>query len=133
MKLPPISKIAREDLSEAPSWINGIITPVNIFMESVYQALNRSITDKENIACHIKELTYVTPSTYPTMPNVEFTSDLKIKATGVQLLQIYEKSNYTPPSLAVYVPWVENDGKIVIYPITGLAASKVYILRLRVS
>lgn len=133
MKIPSLKRILREDLKDAPDWVSGIIVPVNSFMEYIYQAMNNNITDSDNIACSIKELTYITPSTYPTMDTVEFLSGLKVKATGVQLLQIYEKSNYTPPTSAVYVPWVEDNGTIKIFPITGLSASKTYILRLRVS
>ena|SRR5690606_16750819 len=134
MRLPTLKKILREDLSGAPDWVQGIIAPLNAFMEYVYQALNRNVSDADNIACQVKELIYTTPSTYPTMDNVEFQSTLKFKATGLQLLQIYERSTYTPPTSAVYVPWVEDsNGAIIIYPVIGLAASKTYVLRVRLS
>lgn len=133
MKIPSLKKILREDLKDAPEWVNGILVPVNQFMEYIYQAMNRNISDSDNISCQIKELTYITPSTYPTMDNVEFLSTLKVKATGVTLLQVVDKDTYLPPTSAVYVPWYENNGSIVILPITGLVASKIYTIRLRVS
>lgn len=133
MKIPSVRKILKEDLPDAPDWINGVISPINSFMEYMYQAMNRNITDSDNIACSVKELTYITPSTYPVMDNVEFASGLKFKATGLTLLQILDKSDFSPPTSAVYVPWIDDDGVIVIYPIIGLAASKSYILRVRVS
>jgi len=133
MKIPTLKKILREDIPDAPNWVTGLIGPVNTFMEYVYQALNKNISNYDNLLCQIKEITYVTPSTYPTMSNVEFLSALKVKATGLTLLQIYEKGTYTPPTSAVYIPWVENNGAIVIYPITGLVASKVYTVRLQLT
>lgn len=133
MRLPTQKKILREDLKDAPGWITGVIDPINNFMEVVYQALNKNITYSENVAAFVKELTYTTPSTYPTMDDVEFVSVLKTKATGLQLLQIIDKATYAPPAGPVYVPWVEDNGTIVISPITGLAASKTYVVRLLVS
>jgi hypothetical protein len=132
-RLPPQKKILREDLKDAPSWVNPLIDTLNNFMESVYQSLNKNITFEDNVSCFIKELIYKTPSTYPTMDNVEFTSLLKVKATGVQVLQVYNRATYEPATGAVYVPWVEDNSTIRIFPITGLAASTTYVVRLLVS
>lgn len=131
-KLPQQKKIMMEDLKDAPSWIRGVIEPFNSFAETVYQTLNKSI-DENNTASQVKELTYITPSTYPTMANVEFTSTLKTKAVGLEVMQVYEKSTYTPAAGPVYAPWIEDNGTIIIFPITGLVASKTYIVRLRVT
>jgi hypothetical protein len=133
MRLPVQRKILREDLKDAPTWISKVIDPINSFMESVYTGLNKNITFTENVACFVHELIYTTPSTYPTMDNVEFASSLKTKAIGVELLQVYERSTYEPPAGPVYVPWVEENGVIVVSSITGLAASKTYLVRLLVS
>lgn len=129
--LPPQKKILREDLKDAPSWVDLIINPLNSFMENVYQTLNRNVTFPQNIACQIKTISYVTPSTYPTMDDLKFMSTLKTKATGVMLWQIVD-ANYLPPPGPVYVPWTEDNGSIVIKPLTGLVASKTYTLTLLV-
>lgn len=132
MKLPIQKKILREDLKDAPNWINGVIDPVNNFMETVYQALNKNINE-DNTASQVKEIIYKTPSTYPTMGNIQFNSTLKTKAKGVDVMQVYNKDTYTPAAGPVYVPWIENNGVIIIYPITGLEASKTYVVRLRIT
>lgn len=126
MRLPWQKKIMREDLKEAPKWIDPLIDVVNNFMESCYQALNRNITFSENIACFIKVVRVETPSTYPTMDDTVFQSSLKTKAIGLQVLQAYDVSNYTPAPGPVYAPWVEVNGEIRISAITGLEASKIY-------
>lgn len=133
MKLPSTKRILREDLKDAPEWINKIIDPFNSLAENQYQAFNKNITFTENIACFTKTLEYITPSTYPTMDNVEFMNTLKTKALGVVVWQAYEKTTYIPAVGPVYAPWIENNRSIVIYPITGLAASKTYLIRLLVS
>lgn len=133
MKIPSLKRILKEDLKDAPNWVDGIIGPVNSFMEYIYQSLNKNINDADNIACTIKEFTYITPSTYPVMDDIEFLSGLKVKATSVILQQILVKSDYMPPVSAVYVPWFEKNGSIVIRPIVGLAASTSYIVRIKIS
>lgn len=131
MKLPSQKKILREDLKDAPPYVNGIIEPVNSFMESVYQSLNKNITFGENIASFIKELIYTTPSTYPSgVENVSFQNTLRTRPIGIFLMQVYERTTYVPPPGPVYVPWVDDNGTLVIYPITGLEASKTYLIRL---
>ncbi len=132
-KLPTIKKILREDVKDAPEWISAVIEPFNSLAEFVYQSLNRNLTFRDNVACFVKELTYKTPSTYPTMDDVQFTNELKVKATGVELLQAIEKSTYIPAAGPVYIPWVENNGLIVVSSVPGLAASKTYLIRLLIS
>lgn len=134
MKLPSQKKILKEDLKEAPGWISGLIDPLNSFMESTYQALNRNLTFTENIASFVKEITYKTPATYPTGQEVvRFKNDLKTKPIGCMVMQVYEKTSYTPAPGPVYVPWIEDAGSIVISPITGLEADKTYLIRLLIT
>lgn len=132
MKLPTLKKILREDLKDAPGWVNPLIDTLNNFMETTYQAFNKNITFSQNIASFVKDITYNTPSTYPVMDDIEFTSQLKTKATGVIVVQAYERLTYVPAPGPVYVPWVEDNQTIVVSSITGLAASKSYTIRLLV-
>lgn len=131
MKLPTQKKILREDIKDAPPWINAVIEPVNTFMENTYQALNKNITFSENINSFVKELIYTTPSTYPTgVEIVTFQNTLRTRPTGIFLMQVYERSTYTPPPGPVFIPWVDSQDGIQIYPLTGLEASKTYLVRL---
>lgn len=129
-KLPSQKKILREDVKGAPDWIDGIIDPVNSFMETVYQTFNRNVTFNDNIASQVKELNVNTTSVYPVMEPIEFQSTLRTKAFGLLMLQAVERLTYTPAVNAVTVNWVENNGTIHISNITGLAASKSYTVRL---
>jgi hypothetical protein len=132
MKLPNQKRILKEDIQDAPEWIDQIIDPLNSFMQTVYQALNKNIND-DNLTSQVKEITYITTAAYPTQEVIEFKSTLKVKATGLQILQIIEKGTYTPAAGPCYVPWVDNNGTIQISSITGLSASKTYIVRLRIT
>ena len=42
--LPPIRRISKEDLQEAPDWVEKLIYPINLFFDSVYRALNGRLT-----------------------------------------------------------------------------------------
>jgi len=64
-QLPNQKRILKEDLREAPSWIDKLLYPLNSFMESVYFALNRNLNFQENIASQIYEIEFTTASDYP--------------------------------------------------------------------
>lgn len=130
MKLPSQIKILREDVKGAPEWVDRLIGPFNSLAETIYQAMNRNLTFSENIACFLKEITYKTTSAYPVAENITFTNALRTKAVGCWVVQAYDRSNYEPAPGPCYVPWVENNGTIVVGPITGLQASKIYTIRL---
>ncbi len=132
MKISTFTRILREDLKGAPDWVTKLIGPINSFMETTYLALNKNI-DEQNTLSQIREITYVTSSAYPTQEVVEFPSLLKIKPTGLQLLQIYDVETYEPPAGAVSIPWVDDNGTIRIFSIPGLVASKTYLLRVRLT
>lgn len=131
MKLPIQKKILREDLKDAPEWVQDLIGPLNNFMETIYQMANKNI-DETNLQSQVKEVTVVIPSTYPTMDTIKFQSTLKVRATGCTILQCYEKSTFTP--VATGNPaWRDNNGVIEISSITGLTASKTYVIRFRLT
>jgi len=150
-KLPIQKKILREDVKEAPPWIEKILYPVNSFFENVYQALSKNITFRENIASQIKELEFETLAGYTgdadapgVTPHVKwrpitFPKTIRTRADGVILLQIVDLgpisgklSSYRPIEGDVCLDWIENNGEIVIGLIRGLTASKGYRLRVLV-
>ena len=132
MKFSTPKKILNEDLKDAPAWAQEITGPFNSVGESLAQIFNKNISD-ENIACQVYDLVYRTPSSYPAVDPVYFTRTLRTKATGLQVLQAVEKTTYEPAAGPVYVPWADINGRIKINAITGLEASKTYIIKLRLT
>lgn len=131
-KLPSIKRVLREDVKEAPNWIERILLPMNTFFESVYQALNKNITFTENIACQVKDIKFTTSSTYSSgdFEPLKFVSTLRVKASGLILLQIFEDAgSYVPMTQGVHLDWVEINGTININHISGLDNSKTYYLK----
>lgn len=132
-KLPSIKRILREDLKEAPSWVERLIYPLNLFIEQIYSALNKNITFQDNIAAAFKELTFTTKATYSSndWESISFQSGLRTKVSGVVLLQITPlDGTYSAIFSAAQVSWYESQGTIIINYVSGLENSTKYQIKL---
>lgn len=135
-KLPVIRRISREDLKDAPSWIERLLYPINLVFDALYIALNKGLTFQENINSTIRELDFTTESTYISSKAwvpIRFTHGLRTRPYAVLLCQIFENEGVTTPiTEPVYVDWIEINGQIVINFITGLTNDKTYKIRVLV-
>lgn len=136
MSLPRLRKILREDLKDAPSWVDRLIDPINQFMETTYSILNKNISFANNIACQLKELDFTTSPIYDknvpsTFNPLKFQSTLRTKAFGMQTVKITEVGgNYTPIIEPIHINWYEYNGEINIPFITNLKPNTRYIINL---
>lgn len=131
-RLPVFRRILREDILEAPPWIDRLLTPINSFFESVYTTLSGTVTFVENIRSSIRDTTFRTLSTYTggDFDVIRFPTGIKVKAIGLIPLQIVEKTSvYTPLKQAVSIDWLDVNGEIQIFYVTGLRNSAQYLLR----
>lgn len=129
MKLPNIKRILREDLGpNVPNWTEGIIGPVNSFMEAVYQTLNKNVTFTENVASFFVELIIKTDvsSVFETS---NFLNQIKTRPRGVLVCQVYEKSTFTPIAVTG-IAWSTDGTNVSIFELPGLSASQTYVVRL---
>jgi|TARA_R100000781_G_scaffold6971_1_gene6874 hypothetical protein len=138
--LPPIKRISKEDLPDAPDWIEKVIYPVNLFFDSVYRAMNGRLTTPENIVGQVKDISFQVPSTYDGTDTdkwtvLQFQSTLGMLTKGLHLMQITEVTatgNFAPIGKGIYIDWEDENRTIKINYITGLTASKKYILRVKI-
>lgn len=136
MSLPRLRKVLREDLKDAPNWVDRLIFPVNQFMETTYNLLNKNITFSSNIACQLKELDFTTTPNYdPNNPDtfnpLKFKSTLRTSAFGMQTVKVVEVGgNYTPILKPIYINWFEYDGVVTIPFITNLKPNTRYIINI---
>lgn len=93
--LPKITRIRREDLPDAPGWIEKLLYPLNLFMEGVYQALNKNLTYAENLAAKVVEFEFTTPAAYGR-PRVaaRYTSDAQNNYGAATTVVDYEDQDY---------------------------------------
>ncbi len=130
MRLPDLRKILREDVKTKEQWVSAIIDPINSFMNVIYIGFNKNITFSENIRSIIKEVTVVAPSTYPSDQSpIKFPNIMSVKATGLWVIQAYEKDTYLPVLDPVYAARVEDNGVITVSGVSGLSPSKTYMVR----
>lgn len=130
-RLPSIKKILREDVKDAPPWIDKLLYVLNRFMEEVYGALNKDLTFVDNIAASTKALTFTTKSTYPLEFDIQKISNpLKTNPQGVILMRQQNLTNNLPIKSSIGIDWDIIEGNIRILHVSGLTASTKYQLSL---
>jgi hypothetical protein len=127
-KLPVLKKILREDIKEAPGWVDRMLLPINSFFDTMFSALSRNLTFSENIACQIKEIEFTYTGSWV---DVTFAKTLKTKASGCWVIDLRDitTDNYAAITAATGFQWLEGDGEILIKQLPGLTASHKYRLK----
>lgn len=132
-KLPEIKRIAREDLQDAPGWIERLLWPLNTFMQNIYTALDQNLAIGANVIGQHKILTFRTSLDYgdPLVENngftpVTFKHSLKSRPQTVIVAQIAIKGSTETIYEPVTLQWNESDGTLSVNYITGLAVSTQY-------
>lgn len=133
--LPKIYKILMEDLgADVPPFIRKMLSPLNTFFESIYSALNKDITFKENIRSEYRDIIVSTSSTYTSgndFQKIKFKNPLKSTIDTILIAQIREDNdNFTSVYKPTSVSWVEYNREITIHFISGLDDSKSYRVKL---
>jgi len=135
-KLPPIQRLSQEDFTDAPPWLERLLSPINQFFEQIYTTLNKNLTFGDNISSQIRDLEFKTTANYSSTNEwtvLEFESGLKTKVKGVLLAQIQVKSaSYVPIVDSVSLFWREESGSVKITFISGLNDSTSYTTRVLV-
>lgn len=130
--LPPIRRIFKEDLGpDVPQWITRLLAPLNLVLQSIYTALNHSITFQENIQCQVKEFNLVAGAS-ATDNFFNFLLTIPTKPTGVWLVCALRTDGIVESFTAAPYPswtWDSSANTINISSITGLTNGKEYLLR----
>ena len=124
--LPPIKLVSREDIGpDAPEWIDKLLYPINLFMTSVYQSLNKQLTD-DNTKSQLRVFSLIGSAT--AADNVfAFQTDYQTTPNEV-VLQKIERADGQSLILtaAPYVSWNYRNGTFNVLGITGLTAGVRY-------
>jgi hypothetical protein len=131
-KLPTQKRLLREELKEAPNWIDKLLSPINQFMENVYSLFNKNIDFTNNIRCDIVEVQFKTSATGSYTLPIVLNHKLRSRPSGVLLLEIRQVDGvYSPVTGATGLQWRAGNEKVFIESI-GLATlnnSTTYQLR----
>ncbi len=130
-QLPPIKLVSREDIGpDAPDWIDKLLYPINLFMTSVYQSLNKQLTD-DNTKSQLRSFSIVGNST-PANNVYSFQTDYQTTPSEVTLQKIERADGQNLIlTTAPYVSWNYRNGTFNVLAITGLTTSVRYTLYLK--
>jgi hypothetical protein len=131
MKLPIYKRIRREDVPDLPDSIGRLLYPLNSFMDTVWNTLNKNITFADNFQSFQKSLEFTTNANYTSgvwEPLVFAIPDtFKVRVSGVLVLQLLPKDISLVTNVSgLYVAWREIDRTVEVPWIGGLADSTTY-------
>jgi hypothetical protein len=135
-KLPSIKRIVKEDIQDAPEWIDQLISPLNTFMEEVYFALDNQLSIGDNIRGSLTKITVRTLSTYGNTPVtdnwevVNINNPIGVRPQIVSVGQVTDLNTFLPVIDPVGVAWDFLNGIIRLKYISGLEPSKKYEINL---
>lgn len=123
MKLPLLTQLDRQDFPDAPDWITKLLYPLQLFMTSVYGALNKQLTLQDNLSCVVQQFTIVAGAS-DTNNTFSFPCNLGRQIAELNAYCTNADGSYT----AVYpqVSWNYIGGNVVINGIKGLTSTKKY-------
>lgn len=132
--LPPIRRITKEDLRDAPDWVQFLLYPLNTFMGSVYSALDANLTLGDNVAGSGSiTLSFKTRSDYLTASPLKdgwesqnVASPMRYKPKNVVIGQLSETEKYSIITEPVSLHWDYLNGSIRVKYISGLQPSTKY-------
>lgn len=125
-QLPEIKKLHRQDFPSQTAWIDKLLAPLNRFFDSVYTALNKGLTFRENMVAQVKELTFrEDASTYP----IQFSWELRSQPTDLLITRVVTQSG-SNPTAAVWPRWSFDGSSVSIEDITGLSSGSEYKIRI---
>lgn len=133
MSIPVFEKIRRENMPDAPKWLDFIIKPFNNFADRVYRLFNKGITFDDNIASDTVKLPDFTTNDLP----LSLSNKLSKVPDGVQLLKctVSNVGSFQIIGKAVMPEWeyVGEDNQVIIRNFTNLTAGTKYDIIVRIT
>ena len=130
-QLPPIKRLTKEDMKDAPSWIDRLLFPLNQFLDSVYRALNGQIDFVDNIKAQRYSI-QITAGASAASNTFKFKPTLKKRPEFILSTVFRKDVNYAPIGSAVYLDWYYDGEFVQVSSITGLTNTYVYSISLLV-
>lgn len=130
--LPAYKKIRKENIPEAPKWVDFIINPFNEFVEKVYSLFNKGITFDDNINSDKITLPGFTTNDLP----YTFQNRIKGIPAGLQVIKAQiEAGSFIQIGAPVFPEWEYNsaNNSIILHNLTNLSSDKKYSIILRVT
>lgn len=130
MKLPSFRRILKTDYSEEyRGLIETLSYSINGGIEVIYQAFNKAISLRDNVACTVKEIDVVVTATGAVKSKTTFSLDTSNRILGITVLNALNTKNPSIlPTSGVFVSFTQENKNIIINNIKGLPADQPFTL-----
>lgn len=124
--LPRLKRFVTEDFQSQKEWIGSLLDPLNQLIDTIYEALNKGLTFRENVRSVVKTLDFTqATSAYP----IKFPWGLR--GTGPTALMVARVVyNSTAPTTTVGCDWEFDGENISIKSFFGLTTGEKYKITL---
>lgn len=135
MKLPNYKKLFKQDYAqEYQELVDALAASLNIGIETLYNALNKRLTFRDNFAVTIKDVEVtVNASGIPTT-STGFSIDANQRVDGLDVWRVDNLTNTTAyPTGGVFITWTQGTAQtanaVTINHVTGLVTGNKYRIR----
>ena len=130
MKLPNFRRILKTDYAEEyRQLIETLSFSINNGIEVLYQALNKAINLRDNIACTVKDIDVVVDSTGAPKNKTTFTLDTSNRILGITVLNaLNTKTPTILPTSGVFISFTQESRTVIVSNIKGLPADQPFTL-----
>lgn len=131
-KLPSFKRIVKSDYTEEyRSLIETLASSLNIGVDSVYDALNRKLTFRDNIKSTTKDIEVILDASGFPKVATSFLVDITGQVDGLWVIRSENITSPTSfPTSGIHISFTQTSNVITVNHITGLQANNRYKLRI---
>jgi len=128
MRLKP-QKFVLEDFPDQRSWLGNLFSPLNQFLNDVFQAFNNQLTIGDNLFQEIKEIKFKnTANDYP----YKFQTKFNVIPRGLTCIYLFDNDLGAFAAETPLIVWSYANQEITISSIQGLTTDESYTIRLHI-
>jgi hypothetical protein len=130
MKLPNFKRLIKSDYAEEfQELVETLGFSINYGVEVLYQALNKSLNLKDNIACTVKDITVEVKEDGTPKVSLSFSLDTSNRILGIVALSATNTTNPSGyPTATPFISFSQSGKTVTITNIKGLPAGQKFVL-----
>jgi hypothetical protein len=110
--------------------VDQLAVSLNIGIESLYNALNKNVSLKDNMLCTVKDLTITVDATGKPTTSTQFALDISGQIIGTQVIYAINTTNSASyPTGGIFISFTQTTTGVLINNITGLPANQAFTVR----
>jgi len=132
MRLPSFKRLIRTDFKqEFQALVDQLSVSINVGIENIYDALNRKLTLRDNIACTVKEIDVKVDEAGTPSTTTQFQMDISNRLDGIVVISALNQTTSSMyPTSGIFISWTQTQTGILINNITGLQSEQTYRLKI---